>query len=138
LESSIAAETSARESAISAVESSLSSETSARESADSALSDRVTDTENQNSDQEDRLVAAEETIAALGTMSTQNSDAVEITGGTAMLESLEVGQADASATPTATINADGSAAFTSITLSGNLTGSGTSVLTGFVIGGQTY
>ena len=138
MEASIASETSARQAAITAVESSLASETSARESADSDLSDRLDTAESTLTDHGTRLTDAEETIAGLGTLSTQNADAVEITGGTAILESLEVGQADAAANSTATINADGSASFTNLTLSGNLTGSGTSVLTGFVIGGQTY
>lgn len=65
--------------------------------------------------------------SSLGTLSQQNADAASITGGTAYFDTLEAATADADAEGTLTISA-----------TGDILGSGTNRLLGFVAGGATY
>jgi len=65
--------------------------------------------------------------SSLGTLSQQNADAASITGGTAYFDTLEAATADADAAGTLTISA-----------TGDILGSGTNRLLGFVAGGATY
>ena len=65
--------------------------------------------------------------SSLGTLSQQNADAASITGGTAYFDTLEAATAHAAAEGTLTISA-----------TGDILGSGTNRLLGFIVGGATY
>ena len=65
--------------------------------------------------------------SSLGTLSQQNADAASITGGTAYFDTLEAATADAALAGTLTISA-----------TGDILGSGTNRLLGFIAGGATY
>lgn len=65
--------------------------------------------------------------SSLGTLSQQNADAASITGGNAYFDTLEAATAAAAAEGTLTISA-----------TGDILGSGTNRLLGFVAGGATY
>ena len=65
--------------------------------------------------------------SSLGTLSQQNADAATITGGTAYFDTLEAATDHAAPAGTLTISA-----------TGDLLGSGTNRLLGFIAGGATY
>lgn len=65
--------------------------------------------------------------SSLGTLSQQNADAASITGGTAYFDTLDAATAHAATDGTLTISA-----------AGDILGSGTNRLLGFVAGGATY
>lgn len=65
--------------------------------------------------------------SSLGTLSQQNAEAASITGGTAYFDTLDAATAHAAAEGTLTISA-----------TGDILGSGTNRLLGFVAGGATY
>jgi hypothetical protein len=79
----------------------------------------------------DRMTAAETAIAGLGTISTQDADAVAITGGS--INGTTIGGTTAAAGSFTTISASGQA-----TISGNLVGIGTNQITDFVIDAGTF
>lgn len=65
--------------------------------------------------------------SSLGTLSQQNADAAAITGGSANFDTLEAATAHAAPQGTLTISA-----------TGDILGSGTNRLLGFIAGGATY
>lgn len=65
--------------------------------------------------------------SSLGTLSQQNADAAAITGGSANFDTLEAGTDHAALAGTITISA-----------TGDILGSGTNRLLGFIAGGATY
>ena len=82
--------------AFSAIDSEVSTRTSEISRVDARIDDEISNLIAITDDHEGRLTSAEGTIAGLGTMSTQNSDAVNITGGTITgvtvnAQSMEVG-----------------------------------------------
>lgn len=164
--SDIADEVSSREAAISALQTALDNEVSRAEGVEAqlgtdidSLETRATDLESRasslestTSDHESRLSSAEGTIAGLGTMSTQNSSNVSITGGSIsgvnlQASSMEISGAGSTAlyvgaagnvgigteSPSTALDVVGS-----VTVSQDLIGSGTSVLRGFVLAGGTF
>ena len=164
--SDIADEVSAREAAVSALQTALDNEVSRATAAESQLGDdidsletrasdlesRASSLESTTSDHESRLSSAEGTIAGLGTMSTQNSSNVNITGGSIsgvnlQASSMEISGAGSTAlyvgsngsvgigteAPSTALDVVGS-----VTVSQNIIGSGTSTLSGFVISGGTF
>jgi hypothetical protein len=143
--SDIADEVSAREAAVASLQTAIDNEVSARTSDVQSVRD-VTD------NHETRLSSAEGTIAGLGTMSTQNSSNVSITGGSIsgvnlQASSMEISGSGSTAlfvgaagsvgigteTPSTALDVVGS-----LTVSQNIIGSGTSTLTGFILGGGTF
>ena len=149
LQTAIDNEVSARQTAISDLASEIASdiedEVTARTSDVQSVRD-VTD------NHETRLSSAEGTIAGLGTMSTQNSSNVSITGGSISGVSLQASSMEISGsgstalyvgstgkvgigteTPSTELHVVGS-----VTVSQELIGSGTSVLRGFILGGGTF
>jgi hypothetical protein len=143
--SDIADEVSAREAAVASLQTAIDNEVSARTSDVQSVRD-VTD------NHETRLSSAEGTIAGLGTMSTQNSSNVSITGGSIsgvnlQASSMEISGSGSTAlyvgaagsvgigteTPSTALDVVGS-----VTVSQNIVGSGTSTLTGFILGGGTF
>ena len=149
LQTAIDNEVSARQTAISDLASEIASdiadEVTARTSDVQSVRD-VTD------NHETRLSSAEGTIAGLGTMSTQNSSNVSITGGSIsgvnlQASSMEISGSGSTAlyvgaagkvgigteAPSTALDVVGS-----ITVSQELIGSGTSVLRGFILGGGTF
>ena len=161
--SDIADEVSAREAAVSALQTALDNEVDRAEAAEAQLaSDLADEVSNRTSDvqsvrdvtdnHEGRLSSAEGTIAGLGTMSTQNSNNVSITGGSIsgvnlQASSMEISGAGSTAlfvgaagtvgigteAPSTALDVVGS-----VTVSQNIVGSGTSTLSGFVLGGGTF
>jgi hypothetical protein len=161
--SDIADEVSAREDAISALQTDLSRvETDMINFTDALQADLALETSNRTSDvqsvrdvtddHEGRLSSTEGTIAGLGTMSTQNSSNVSITGGSIsgvnlQASSMEISGAGSTAlfvgaagsvgigteTPSTALDVVGS-----VTVSQNIIGSGTSVLRGFILAGGTF
>jgi predicted nucleic acid-binding Zn-ribbon protein len=143
--SDIADEVSAREAAVASLQTAIDNEVSARASDVQSVRD-VTD------NHETRLSSAEGTIAGLGTMSTQNSSNVSITGGSIsgvnlQASSMEISGAGSTAlyvgaagnvgigteAPSTALDVVGS-----VTVSQNIIGSGTSVLRGFILAGGTF
>jgi hypothetical protein len=143
--SDIADEVSAREAAVASLQTAIDNEVSARTSDVQSVRD-VTD------NHETRLSSAEGTIAGLGTMSTQNSSNVNITGGSIsgvnlQASSMEISGSGSTAlyvgaagnvgigteAPSTALDVVGS-----VTVSQNIIGSGTSTLTGFILGGGTF
>lgn len=122
---------------------------------DTEISDRTADVQSVRDvtdNHEGRLNSAENTIAGLGTMSTQNSNNVNITGGSIsgvnlQASSMEISGAGSTAlfvgsagtvgigteSPATALDVVGS-----VTVSQNIVGSGTSTLTGFILGGGTF
>lgn len=99
----------------------LATETSARQAADQSLSEQLAATAT-------ALTTDLATLeSSLGTLSQQNADAASITGGTANFDSLEAGTEHAANEGTLTISA-----------AGDILGSGTNRLLGFIAGGATY
>jgi hypothetical protein len=163
VEASLATEVSARESAVSALQTALDNEVTRAQNAESQLSsDLANEVTSRTSDvqsvrdvtdnHETRLSSAEGTIAGLGTMSTQNSSNVSITGGSIsgvnlQASSMEISGAGSTAlfvgaagsvgigteAPSTALDVVGS-----VTVSQDLIGSGTSVLRGFILGGGTF
>lgn len=161
--SDIADEVSSREAAISALQTALDNEVDRAEAAEAQLaSDLADEVSNRTSDvqsvrdvtdnHEGRLSSAEGTIAGLGTMSTQNSSNVSITGGSISGVSLQASSMEISgagstalfvgAAGTVGIGTESPATALdvvgSVTISQNIVGSGTSTLTGFILGGGTF
>ena len=161
--SDIADEVSAREAAVSALQTALDNEVTRAQNAESQLSsDLANEVTARTSDvqsvrditdnHETRLSSAEGTIAGLGTMSTQNSSNVSITGGSIsgvnlQASSMEISGSGSTAlyigaagkvgigteAPSTALDVVGS-----VTVSQDLIGSGTSVLRGFILGGGTF
>lgn len=84
----------------------------------------------------DRMTAAETAIAGLGTISTQDADAVAITGGT--IDGTTIGGTTAAAGSFTDLSASGTTSLAGATLTGNLVGNGTTEITDFIIDAGTF
>lgn len=84
----------------------------------------------------DRMTAAETAIAGLGTISTQDADAVAITGGT--IDGTAIGATTASTGAFTNLSASGTTTLAGASFTGNLVGNGTTEITDFVIDAGTF
>lgn len=83
-----------------------------------------------------RMTNAESAIAGLGTISTQDADSVAITGGT--IDGATIGGTTAAAGSFTDLSASGTITLAGAAFSGDIEGTGTTSLTGFIIDAGTF